>query len=105
MSDRGMKKWAPFSSLIEQSTMLNEMFYEKNKKSKPQISNERANKINQILSNYGGESLKIKYFYDGYIYEVSTKIKRIDTLNKKLIFEDGSMPFSEIVDINTDFDF
>ena len=99
MSDRGMKKWAPYSSLIEQSTVLNEMFYEKNKKSKPQISNERANKINQIFANYGGESVRIKYFYDGYIYEVSIKIKKIDTLNKKLIFEEGSMPFSEIIDI------
>ena len=105
MSDRGMKKWAPFSSLIEQSSVLNEMFYEKNKKAKPQISNERASKINRILSNYGGEKIKIKYFYDGYIYEVSTIIKRIDTLNRRLIFEDGVMPFSEIIDINADFDF
>ena len=62
MSDRGMKKWAPFSSLIEQSSVLNEMFYEKNKKAKPQISSERASKINQILSNYGGEKIKIKYY-------------------------------------------
>ena len=31
MSDRGMKKWAPFSSLIEQSTCLEEMRYQKNK--------------------------------------------------------------------------
>lgn len=105
MSDRGMKKWAPFSSLIEQSTMLNKMFYEKNKKSKPQISSERASKINQILNNYGGEKLLIKYFYDGYIYETSLSIKRIDTINRKLIFEDGSIPFSEIIDINPDYNF
>ena len=100
MSDRGMKKWAPFSSLIEQSTVLNEMFYEKNKQAKPSISTERAAKINQILSTYSGQELRIKYYYDGYLYELVTRIKRIDVLNKKLIFEDGSMPFSEIIDIN-----
>lgn len=105
MSDRGMKKWAPFSSLIEQSTMLEEMFYEKNKKAKPTISNERAQKINQILANYHGEKLRIKYYYDGYLYETVTSIKRIDTLNRKLIFEDGNIPFSEVIDLNIDFDF
>ena len=105
MSDRGMKKWAPFSSLIEQSTILNEMFYEKHKQEKPSISKERAEKINQILSNYSGQKLRIKYYYDGYIYELSTVVKRIDSINKKLIFEEGNMPFKEIIDIDIDFEY
>ena len=102
MSDRGMKKWAPYASLIEQSTILEEMFYEKNKKVKPSISNERAEKINQILSNYQGQILRIKYYYEGYLYEISTLIKRVDSLNKKLILEDGFIPFKEIIDINVE---
>lgn len=102
MSDRGMKKWAPFSSLIEQSTVLNEMFYQKNKKEKPTISQERASKINQILVNYSGQQLRIKYYYDGYLYEIVTTIKRIDTLNKKLIFEEGNLKFSDIIDIDVE---
>ncbi len=100
MSDRGMKKWAPYSSLIEQSTILNEMFYQKHKKEKPSISQERASKINQILVNYSGQQLRIKYYYDGYLYELVTTIKRIDTLNKKLIFDDGNLNFSDIIDID-----
>ena len=100
MSDRGMKKWAPYSSLIEQSTILNEMYYEKNKKDKPSISSERAQKINQILMNYHGGELKIKYFYDGYTYELITVVIRVDTINRKLILEEGSIPFSEIIDID-----
>ena len=105
MSDRGMKKWAPYASLIEQSTILEEMFYKKNKKEKPSISNERASKINQILTNYHGETLKIKYYYDGYIYEIVTQIIKVDTLNKKLIMENGEIPFSELIDLSIDFDF
>ena len=100
MSDRGMKKWAPYSSLIEQSTVLNEMFYEKNKSVKPSISRERASKINSILVNYHGELVLIKYFYDEYIYELKTNLKRVDSLNRKLILEEGSIPFSEIVDLD-----
>ncbi len=100
MSDRGMKKWAPYSSLIEQSTILEQMFYEKNKTTKPSISRERASKINAIFSNYANQDVLIKYFYDGYIYELLTKIKRIDPLNKKVILEDGFIPFSEIIDVN-----
>ena len=52
MSDRGMKKWAPFSSLIEQSTCLEEMRYQKNKIEKPLISIEKAREINEILTNF-----------------------------------------------------
>ena len=51
-SDRGMKKYAPFASLIEQSICLNEMRYKKNKIYKPKIVNERTDKINKILVNY-----------------------------------------------------
>lgn len=100
MSDRGMKKWAPYSSLIEQSSVLEQMFYEKNKVSKPSISNERAEKINMILMNYQHQELDIKYFYDGYVYILKTRLKRIDTTNKKIILEEGSIPFSEIIDVD-----
>jgi len=101
MSDRGMKKWAPFSSLIEQSTCLEQMRYEKNKIDKPLISNERAEKINQILINYAGQDVEIKYFYDGYLYSIVTKIKRIDKEFKKLILPNGSLSFKDIIDIES----
>ena len=106
---RGMKKWAPFASLVEQSIYLQEMHYQKFKGDKPLISKEKAEEINRILSNYKGQDLTITYFYDGYIYKITTAIKRIDTLNKKIIFNDGDMPFSQIIDIENstfdDFDF
>ena len=100
MSDRGMKKWAPFSSLIEQSSLLEEMYYEKHKSAKPSISNERAEKINRIFMNYQGQELNIKYFYDGYTYTITARIKKIDSTNRKVILEEGSIPFSEIIDVD-----
>lgn len=101
MSDRGMKKWAPFSSLIEQSTCLEKMRYEKNKIDKPLISNERAEKINSILVNYKGQEVEIEYFFDGYLYSITTKIKRIDKEFKKLILPNGTLAFKDIIDIES----
>ena len=99
MSDRGMKKFAPFASLIEQNDDLSHMKYEKNKVEKPKLSNEKAEEINEILTNYNGEQLEIHYFYDGYIYKIDTKIIKIDILNRKLKLEQGDMSLSNLVDI------
>ena len=106
-SDRGMKKWAPFSSLTEQSVFLEQMKYERNKTEKPKLSNEKANKINAILSNYHGETLTIKYFYDGYIYQIKTALKKVDSYRKQLVLDDGNIPFTALVDIDSPdyFDF
>ena len=79
MSDRGMKKWAPFSSLIEQATCLEEMKYQRNKIAKPILTEDQVEKINFVLQSYKkGQIVNIKFYNDGYLYIVSTSIKRID---------------------------
>ena len=86
MSDRGMKKWAPFSSLIEQATCLEEMKYQRNKIAKPVLTEDQIEKINFVLQSYKkGQIVNIKFYNDGYLYVVSTSIKRIDLENRKLI--------------------
>lgn len=100
MSDRGMKKWAPYSSLIEQATCLEEMRYKRNKIEKPTLEEDQIEKINFTLSNYEpGSIVKIKFFYDGYIYFISSSIKRIDVENQTLILKDGKLKFNQILDI------
>ena len=102
MSDRGMKKWAPYSSLIEQATCLEEMRYKRNKVEKPVLSQDKKEEINRILSNYKGELLTIKFFYDGYFYIIKDTIKRIDVENRVLILNKGKLNFSQIIDIQND---
>ncbi len=99
-SDRGMKKWAPFSSLVEQSEYLDKMHYQKNKIDKPLISSERAEKIDEILHNYNDRLFEIEYYYDGYLYKVVREIIRVDITKRELVFSDGRLPFSNIIDIN-----
>ena len=101
MSDRGMKKWAPFSSLIEQATCLEQMKYQRNKIEKPILTEDQIEKINFVLQSYKkGEMVKIKFYHDGYLYEISTTIKRIDLENRQLILENGKLEFSSIIDID-----
>ena len=101
MSDRGMKKWAPFSSLIEQATCLEQLRYERNKIPKPILTDDRKEKINYVLQSYKkGQSVKIKFYNDGYLYEIETEIKRIDLENRCLILIQGKLKFENIIDID-----
>lgn len=101
MSDRGMKKWAPFSSLIEQATCLEEMKYQRNKIDKPVLTDDQMEKINYVLQTYQkGQTVKIKFYNDGYLYFVETQIKRIDLENRQLILTNGKLRFENILDID-----
>ena len=101
MSDRGMKKWAPYKSLIEQDVYLNKMKKEKEKISKPIISSEEAENINEILTNYHGEELEVSYFRNSEIFTEKIIIKTIDVVNKKLILLNRRVIyFKEIVSLS-----
>lgn len=98
MSDRGMKKWAPYRSLVEQMPSLEKTKEKKTQIEKPLISNEEAECINEILVNYQGEELFITYFRNGKLYEENIFIKKIDIYEKKLVLPNRrSIKLSEIV--------
>ena len=97
---RGMKKFMPFASLIEQSDFIKAEFYKKGKRPKPIISPDDAERINEVLTSYvEGEEILITYFYDGYIKKLNTVIKRIDLVYKKLITPKLVIPLDDILNI------
>ncbi len=101
-----MKKWAPYSSLIEQATCLEEMKYQRNKIPKPILTEDQKEKINYVLQSYQkGQIVKIKFFNDGYLYFISSTIRRIDLENRKLILEQGKLDFANIIDIEIEGSF
>lgn len=100
MAERGMKKFLPFSSLTEQANFINEMIYEKNKVSKPQISNEQAEKINRILLQSIKEELHIKFYLEGYLYFYDGKIDYLDKNKKVIYINDYVIPIKNIIDID-----
>ena len=101
-----MKKWAPYSSLIEQATCLEEMKYQRNKIAKPILTEDQKEKINYVLQSYQkGQVVKIKFFNDGYLYYINSTIKRIDLENRRLILEHGNLDFVNIIDMEVDGSF
>lgn len=97
---RGMMKWAPYASLIEQKSHMEQMRYDRGKREKPLISNEKAEEINRLLTNYApGSLLTFVYFYDGYIYQVKQSIRRIYLDQKRIIGSEKNLTFNQIVDI------
>ena len=97
MSERGMKKWAPYRSLPEHTVVLNDQMNNK-KVEKPLISSEEAEEINEILVNYHGEPLLVEYYHNGKILKEEIIIKRIDTYEKKLVLPDRrSIKLLEII--------
>jgi thymidylate kinase len=98
MSERGMKKWAPYKSLNEQENYLNKLHKDNEKVEKPRISSDAAEEINEILVNYHGEELLITFFRNNRVQTVSTVIKKIDAENKKIVLPDRkTIYFTELV--------
>ena len=100
MSERGMKKWAPYKSLNEQEQYLNKIQQEQNKQERPHISSDEAENINEILVNYHGEPLLITYWRNEKINTVSTSLSKIDAINKKIVtIERKTIYFVELIKI------
>lgn len=85
MSERGMKKWAPYKSLNEQEDYLKKLHNKQEKVGRPSISSDEADNINEILVNYHGEELLIEYWRNDKINTVSSVLSKIDPVNKKIV--------------------
>lgn len=100
MSDRGMKKWAPYKSLIEQEVFVNKMRVNKNKIEKPILCEEEIEKINYYLTEKRCRTLIFSIFEDGYIYKIQTKIRTIDQYTKSIVFENNlKINLYDLIDI------
>ena len=100
MSERGMKKWAPYKSLNEQQSYLDKLHEKQEKVERPRISSDEADNINEILVNYHGEELLIEYWRNEKINAVSSILSKIDPINKKIVLPlRKTIYFSELIRI------
>ena len=100
MSERGMKKWAPYKSLIEQEKYLKKAHQENEVVTRPVMSSDEAEEINEILVNYHGEELEISYWRNDKINTVSSALTKIDPVNKKIVLpERKAIYFNEFITI------
>ena len=100
MSERGMKKWAPYKSLNEQEDYLKKLHKKQEIIERPRISSDEADNINEILVNYHGEELLIEYWRNEKINAVSSILSKIDPVNKKIVIPlRKTIYFSELIRI------
>ncbi len=101
MSDRGIIKWAPFSSVINGNILLKEIHEEKSRIIKPTLSEVNDELEDKILEKYNNKTLVTIFFYKsehiyilkGIISKINTATKEITVNNQKVIF------FSNIIRI------
>ena len=89
MSDRGMKKWAPYKTLEDQWSTLDNLYKSEEQVEKPLISNEVAEEINDKLVNYQGQEYEFYYYKSGRILKEKSTIKKIDAFNRNLLLTNG----------------
>ena len=89
MSDRGMKKWAPYKSLQEQWEVLDNLHEKEERIERPTISNEVAEEINDKLVNYDGQEYEFYYYKSGRILKEKSTIKKIDAMERKIYLTNG----------------
>lgn len=99
MNDRGMKKWMPYKSLEDQSDFLAQMQYEKRKMPRPTLLDEEIYKINAILTSNHQKPVILKYYNDGYVYEMRGRITYVDSVYKYIKISETRIDFRDIVKI------
>lgn len=100
--ERGIIKWAPFSSLIGQKQMIEKLINEKNKINKPKLSQEQIEQNEKLLIEAFYEKVKIniEYFKEGFILSTTTTITHIDYTFKKIYLNNKKiLLFSQIIKI------
>jgi hypothetical protein len=100
MSERGMKKWAPYASLIEQKNTIQAMRQQRNKQTKPRLSQEAAEALNFAIQHCVGKTIKVRFFYQHTIYVETFLVIKRDEDNKRLVCEEFSIPYKDLLEID-----
>ena len=100
MSGRGIKAWAPYKSLKEQWSTLDDVHEQEEKVEKPTISSEEAEEINKLLVNYHGQEVIIEYYRNGKIIKEESVIRKINSFEKKIYLTNRKViNFKELVSL------
>lgn len=100
MSDRGMKKWVAYKSLVEQDQFLATHRNNRTKRERPIILEDKIEEINETLSYSLNRQVELSYFQDGYIYKISGEVKKIDLTCRLIYINSDKINLLDITDIN-----
>lgn len=101
MSDRGIKKWAPYKSLVEQTDSLRDLDNSYKVDERPVLSSDQEEEINEILVHYHGQEVEVKYYKDKKIWQFCGVILKIDQVNRWLVFEEKKVLLADLVGLKS----
>ena len=96
---RGMVKYAPYQSLVEQGKALSKMRYDKQRTPKRLLSSDAAEEINELLIHYQSEPVVVVFWRNGFFYEERGIIQRIDAQRKRIQINGMFVQFQEFQSI------
>ncbi|MCM3202709.1 YolD-like family protein [Bacillus cereus] len=103
---RKMVKWTPFAAMPEQFAGIREIIKEKNKVTRPILTDEEKELIENMLlcSLLSEEEILITYYEDGYLLSSYMTVVDIDPSNSAVICTDAfynkiTLHFPNIVDV------
>ncbi|MFD6509942.1 YolD-like family protein [Bacillus sp. NPDC060175] len=103
---RGMVKFTPFAALSEQFEGIREIIQEKNKVTRPILTDEEKELIENMLlcSLVSAEEIMITYYEDGYLLSNYMTVVDIDPSNRAIVCTDAfynkmKLQFSNIIDV------
>ncbi|OTY70823.1 3-oxoacyl-ACP synthase [Bacillus thuringiensis serovar vazensis] len=103
---RGMVKWSPFAAMPEQFAGIREIIKEKNKVTRPILTDNEKELIENMLlcSLLSEEEILITYYEDGYLLSSYMTVVDIDPSNSAVICTDAfynkiKLQFSNIIGV------
>lgn len=100
MSDRGMKKWAPFKALKNQEALIKISTEKKTEIECPILSSDQIEKIVKYLNVLTeGQEFELTYYKDGHIHNIKTTFIRVDEHARKITTSDIICSIDLILDI------
>ncbi|MBG0964084.1 YolD-like family protein [Bacillus sp. SRB1LM] len=103
---RGMVKWSPFAAMPEQFAGIREIIKEKNKVTRPILTDDEKELIENMLlcSLLSEEEILITYYEDGYLLSSYMTVVDIDPQNSAVICTDAfynkiKLQFSNIIGV------
>lgn len=98
---RGMKKWLPFKSLKGQYEVLEKMKNERNKVTKPILSEDEEEEVNRFLVGLKrGEKTKVTFYMDHELITKEAIFCRIEKDQERIFFYGFSIPLNNLVKIS-----
>lgn len=99
--DRGIIKWMPFNSVVSNKEILYSLLKEKEKTSKPIMSDDEKKTLEESIIDayYMQNKIHITYYKNGYTYEYYGLIKKIDSSNKLIYLNNLKLLFNQIIGV------